>query len=184
MGPQPRRHTRPPTEAGKIDAVTVSNVGTVAAEEKPTETPADPPVSVVDSTVSTRSVSRRPKAPETPLSHPSRDTTPEAVCDTTVAPPVDSTVSNVVSLADARRKKAVDSSVAKGKKRSVSKAEPAPKPKALKGHEWRRQGTGWTLLRSWYETENGARVRRREYVQHYSGTALRRAENLRRRLSA
>lgn len=135
----------------------------------------------VDSTVAKHSVSRRPdtmpKAPATLLSQPA--------CDTAPARPVDSTVAKVVSLADARKKKAVDTTVAKGKKRSVSKAEPAPKPKALRGHEWRRQGTGWTLLRSWYEPdETGARVRRREYVQHYSATALARAGNIRKELSA
>jgi hypothetical protein len=110
-----------------------------------------------------------PKASETLLSQPS--------CDSTVA--------KVVSLADVKRKKSVDTTVAKGKKRSVSTVEPAPKPKKLKGHEWRRQGTGWTLLRSWYERdETGARVRRREYVQHYSATALRLAGDIRKELSA
>lgn len=112
-------------------------------------------------------------------------------CDTTVSSPkkpvCDSTVAEVVNLSEIRKKRdekaARDSTVAKGKKRSVSKAEPAPKPKAIPGHEWRRQGTGWTLLRSWYETDGaGSRVRRREYIQHYSATALRRAETLREAL--
>lgn len=161
---------------------------TADADDKPVETLARAPVGAVDSTVSDRSVSDHrdttPKAPETVLSQPACDTAPKAHRDTMPAPPVDSTVAKVVSLADARKKKAADSSVSKGKKRSVSKAEPAPRPKPLRGHEWRRQGTGWTLLRSWYETENGVRVRRREYVQHYSATALRLAGNIRKELSA
>lgn len=142
---------------------------------------------VVDSTVSTHSVSHTrdtmPKAPESLLSQTG----------------LDSTVSKVVSLEDARRKRAVDSTVSKpsrrsdskGKKHSDSKAgkrsdsklEPAPKPQALKGHEWRRQGTGWTLLRSRYEPDgNGTRVKRRKYVQHYSATALRMAGTLKEKL--
>jgi hypothetical protein len=152
-----------------------------AAEEKPAETLALAPVSIVDSTVSTGSVSGRPDtAPK-----PSETVVAQAGCATTPRPPVDSTVAKVVSLADVKRKKSVDTTVARGKKRSVAKVEPAPKPKALKGHEWRRQGTGWTLLRSWYEPdENGVRRRVREYVQHYSATALRLAGNIRKGMSA
>lgn len=85
----------------------------------------------------------------------------------------------VVSLDDERKKRARVSTVSKPR-RGRRDVMPAAKPRAIAGHEWRRQGTGWTLLRSWYDrTDSGGRVKRREYVQHYSATALRRAESLR-----
>lgn len=131
------------------------------------ETPVKSLVTIIDSTVAKRSVSGSFRGLETVVS--------QGACDSTVA--------TVVNLAEIRQKKARDTTVLKNGKRSVSKAEPAPKPKAIRGHEWRRQGSGWTLLRSWYERdENGERARRREYVQHYSATALRRAETLRRKV--
>lgn len=116
---------------------------------------------VVDSTVSKHSVSKPKK------------------------PAVDSTVSRqnskVVNIDDQRKKRAVDSTVSKGRKRGAKNSETVPKPKAIAGHEWRRQGTGWTLLRSWYETlPDGSRKRTREYMQHFSATALREAETLRK----
>jgi hypothetical protein len=106
-------------------------------------------------------------------------------CDSTVSgsrkhsvsKPCDSTVSKVVNLADRKSKKHCDSTVSKGKKQSS--IAPAERPKSLPGYEWRRQGTGWTLLRSWYEPDGkGGRTRKREYVHHYSASAIKEAETL------
>lgn len=109
-------------------------------------------------------------------------------CDSTVADPPDSSDSQVSQPAcDSTVVAPLDSNVNHSRKRAksgcdstVATSESCSKPKALTGHEWRRQGTGWTLLRSWYEAGDSGRVRRRGYVQHYSATALRRAETLRK----
>jgi hypothetical protein len=102
-------------------------------------------------------------------------------CDSTVSEVCDSTVSNVESLLDAKKridaKKRRDSTATRRKDRL--RQSDVKKPDAIPGHEWRRQGTGWTLLRSWYESDGGCkRIRKREYIQHYSASALRRAETL------
>jgi hypothetical protein len=125
----------------------------------------------IDSTVSSTVSQRQKNKPETLLS--------QNLCD--------STVSKVVSLDEIKRKrnqKKSETVLSQGGKKRRGKVEPVQKPKAIPGHEWRRQGTGWTLLRSWYQSDGqGGRERKREYVQHYSATALKAAETLREKLS-
>lgn len=102
---------------------------------------------------------------------------PESVLTHKVDPQKGQPKAKVVKLAD-RKDKRPESVLTQGKKKN-QKVSPADRPKLIPGHEWRRQGTGWTLLRYWYERDpQGRRNKHREYVRHYSGSALKEAESL------
>jgi hypothetical protein len=73
--------------------------------------------------------------------------------------------------------KAVKSS--KGKTKTLSKLTPKPKskrgarPPRVTGYSWRKDGAGWQLRKSVYESDGtGTTKRRRPYVAHLSKSAF------------
>jgi hypothetical protein len=97
-------------------------------------------------------------------------TVPQKSHDATVATPKTAPKKAPASRLISTPKAKTDTGIKRTKKPPTSKAKKPPKPD---GYTWRRDGSGFELRKSVYETDDtGIRKRRLPYMAHLSKTAF------------